>query len=277
MSAISILVILYDKEMNESTTLKTLQDSNWNDVGLTIFNNGPDAILQDSLFVENLKNKGWRVDFKESLKNMPLSKIYNDFIKNTPASKFYIILDDDSHLRNDYFNAVVNSEFDILTPRIISISDNVQHYPTENNVVVTKSRKIDSSCIMSIGSGLVIRKNIVTILENEYGNVFDEHFALYGIDTSFYLRIRRLSKRNISINSICDGAILHSLSKTEKKISAFRLKERLYDIAITSRHYPEYVSPTNLIKDFVKLILKAKFNSALILLRYFLSGKHPRC
>ncbi|MCP5961216.1 hypothetical protein NL379_28800, partial [Klebsiella pneumoniae] len=81
-------------------------------------------------------------------------------------------------------------DIDIELPKIISMSDNVQYYPLVNGAIEQKDGIISNAKeIFSIGSGLVISKGVkLYFIENKM-ELFDSHFALYGVDFSFFRKI----------------------------------------------------------------------------------------
>lgn len=277
---ISILIVLFNKELNESKTLiSLLQCESLAKVFLKILNNGPKEILVEGEFFEDLLTRFDNVIFETRLENAPLSKLYNEFIDGNVDSDYFVILDDDSKLDGDFISNITEQDADILVPRILSIDDGRFYYPTQHGVVVENEGMMEPAELMSISSGLTISKRLVSLMLSHYPDVFDESFALYGIDTSFFLRIRRMTRNNPSLLSVkCISLIRHSLSRAqEKNSSEFRTVERLYDFAITAKHYPEYVSYLCLFKRIVKYLVKVKIKYVWILSRYYIYGKHPKC
>ncbi len=106
--------------------------------------------------------------------------------------------------------------------------------------------------------------------------LFDENYALYGVDISFFRRLWELEKNNVSFEIRINSTLVHSLSRTDTHQSLFRIKERLIDIGITAHQYPSFRRILSLTKNVVVNILKGNFSIALIGLLCFISGKHPR-
>jgi len=74
-------------------------------------------------------------------------------------------------------------------------------------------------------------------LKEKYGQVFNQRFYLYGVDTTFFYRV--FNSRLISKIKIING-FEHSLSRLEvesDKVKAFRRLERTYDLGISLRYY----------------------------------------
>ncbi|ATA18621.1 GT2 family glycosyltransferase [Gibbsiella quercinecans] len=279
MNPISMLVVLYNKQIDEAKTLTTLLNFDVSNVDLTIINNGPDVIRGEGDVYLKLKGKSGSIKLINHIDNKPLSKLYNEFIENN-NSDVYVIFDDDSEITEEYMRALGNcKKYDLLIPRILSISDDKYYYPCENNNTVMVGKIVSELNVMSISSGLSISARVVKMMIKEFHHVFDERFALYGIDTSFFLRIRRLRRKNIPIDILCAGVLFHSLSRVENKskYSAFRRIERLYDIALTAKHYPEYISFFAIIKQIIKLSIRFDFKFIILFLSCYISGKHPRC
>ncbi|WP_042859237.1 hypothetical protein [Dickeya sp. NCPPB 3274] len=277
---ISILVILFNKELNESKTLNSLLQCKYcSDVSLKILNNGPKEIKTNDGLFQALVSSFKVVMLESRLENAPLSKLYNEFINGNIDSDYFVILDDDSQLDDDFIFNIYKTDADIIIPRILSVDDGRFYYPTQQGVVVAHEGWVDLSSLMSISSGLTISKKLVYSMLSHYPDVFDERFSLYGIDTSFFLRLRSIVKSDSSLLlAKCISLICHSLSRVQKEnVSQFRVIERLYDFAITARHYPEYVSRFWLFKRIVRYSMVMKFEYAWILLRYYVKGRHPKC
>ncbi|MBB1356384.1 hypothetical protein H5072_20460, partial [Pseudoalteromonas sp. SR45-5] len=100
-SKLAIVVLLFKKEISDSKTLSTLLESNLNfqNCKLTVWNNGPDELINKNL--EPFMLKGFEVEVIETVENESLAKIYNRFINKNIAQK-YIILDDDTQLNDLY-------------------------------------------------------------------------------------------------------------------------------------------------------------------------------
>ncbi|XBS68535.1 hypothetical protein ABK905_17815 [Acerihabitans sp. KWT182] len=279
MLKLAMLVVLYDKEMVQSKTLTALINYNIENIYLTIINNGPNSIDEENHIFEFLKVQTASIKLYNYLENKPLSKIYNQFITENFNADGFVFFDDDSLPQASYIRSLTSNchNSDIMIPRIISTENNNLYYPIEKNNIINTDGYLDAHVTMSISSGLVIYKEFARKMIEIFGSVFDERFALYGVDTSFFLRVMRISRANGKVKIYCAGVINHSLSRTEGEISKFRLKERLYDIAITARFYPEYVSFFVFLKKIVKLLLSAKINLAYLLVYYYIYGKHPRC
>lgn len=277
----AILVLLYNKEIIESKTITSLAKSKAQYLGarLVIWNNGPVSLQsRDCSIIENL---GYDILIEETLGNESLAVIYNRFLIRNTAKK-HIILDDDSHINSEYILASIEiNETEIGIP-IIS-SQNTIYAPIVNKKPYSQDVKLKpEDKVITVGSGLVIGKQISLILKEKYGDVFDERFYLYGVDNTFCLRIfeNRLTERARVI-----AGFNHSLSRLEKEtieISKFRRLERSYSAGIELRHYCSLLEASSVflqvgLVNIKNLIFKQKrsfkFN---YLLKAYLTGKHYR-
>lgn len=182
---IAILVVLYNKKMKESKTLNTLISRDLSSITLKIVNNGPEALEEDGYIWNELTGKTHNVILENRIENAPLSTLYNEFISNF-HSDYYIILDDDSDLSEYFFEHLTDSSIELIIPRIYSIDDSKFYYPRQNDRLVELNDEINNNSVMSISSGLIMSKELVRLFKTHYRDIFDERFALYGIDTSFF-------------------------------------------------------------------------------------------
>ena len=277
-----MLVLLYNKEVLDSSTLKTLLASNvfFKNCNLVIWNNGPKNIKLDN--VESFKDKGFDVTVVETIDNESLGVIYNEFVSMFCSDK-YMILDDDSELNDMYLTQAIKSSSDCLTVPVIRMNGQVEGPRVDNSLYKPELGLIGAKKIMAIGSGLIIGDRFSNLIKKKYGNVFDERFYLYGVDSSFFHRLNKL--RLINKVTVISG-LNHSLSRLKnesEELREFRKLERTYDLALSIKYY--FNSPLKLFYNVVKinaLSLSQKllgleltwnikqFNSAL------LTGKHYR-
>lgn len=271
---IAIVVVLYNKKIDESKTLQSLIEHNLSSVSIKIINNGPEIIEMDGDVWNQLNDRASEVLFENRTENAPLSKLYNQFISSI-NSDYYIILDDDSDLSEFLIENLVDCEIDLIIPKIYSLDDCKFYYPCQDGVLIETGDNISISRVMSISSGLTISNKLIQLFNLHYGKVFDERFALYGIDTSFFLRLHELSRSEI-ISVDCKFTLLHSLSRTQNEISRSRTIERIYDTALTARHYPKFLGKIEFMKILCYYVGKFKFYYAYKLLHCYISGIHPR-
>jgi len=237
-----VLVVLYGKPVSDSNTIKSLLKMNFKEFDVFIHNNGPKRLEELSLNLKKLLPNNYK--YINDLSNSSLSLIYNNFIKNNIDYDRFVIFDDDTILKSEFFDEVnkdVSLCNDIHLQVPIIYENNNIHYPLVNDVPLSA---IDSPLIVnlnkdklfSIGSGLIIYKPLIQMFVEKNKNLFDERFVFYGVDVSLF---RALNKDNFispkKINILVSSSVQHSLSKNSKeKISNWRLQERVIDDTLST-------------------------------------------
>lgn len=267
---ISVLIVIYNKELKNSSSLSSLIDSNCKIDNLLIVNNGP-----EKLDIEYQVNYGeiQNVQVLEYLTNRPLSLIYNEFLHHY-NSDYYIILDDDTKI-NSYFIEYIYSlsAVDVELPKIISDYDGKVYYPILNKCILVESVDAIYGNVFSIGSGLVISKKVVEVFDREDVEIFDTRFALYGVDTSFFYKLNRF-KKYFRISS--STTLVHGLSlASAEKWSDSKVIELMIDELLTFKFYRKYPSKL-LIKLLFKYLSKFNFRMLYFSIKIYLQGCHPR-
>lgn len=275
----AILIVMYNCNLYESTTLQGIFQENIRDANILIWNNGPLPLLNNNI-PDDYKNN---IEIIENIDNLSLAHIYNFFINRYTAER-YIILDHDSCFHNEYYQEAKLIGIDEVGVPIITNND---HHTSPivdgkvHDVLGNLDDKINSK-IQALGSGLVIGKKICDIIKSKYGKVFDERFYLYGVDTTFFLRF--LFTSQISHIKLIKG-FEHSQSKFEEEsdtISKFRKLERSNDYGLTLRYYKTFIYSLYALSKLPlkNIILKIKGQKRRICftetLRAFISGKHYR-
>lgn len=269
---IAILILIYNSKLVESKTINAILNSNlsFSEVRLIIWNNGPKKL--ENKDISNLNNKGLNVSIIETLENRAISKIYNEFLTMCDVER-YVFLDHDSSLSDNYLSTVLNSEYEIGVP--IIYVDGIPRSPTINGNFVSDSHQ-QNKMLISIGSGLILSRNAKKSLEAKLAHVFDERYYLYGVDTTFFIRVNDCGLSNLI--RIIPG-FEHSLSRFEAEtteISDFRIKERSYDLGLTLKYYPSYYFVSAFFKVLIKKLLGQKTLSVKDIYISFVSGKHYR-
>lgn len=280
--ALGFLVLLYNRKAEDSETLQSLVRSipalKHARCIVKILNNGPKHIdAAQSPIVDAIRHSNASVQIEERLDNLPLSVAYNRFIEEIACDR-YVFLDQDTSISEDFLTALENHrDADLVLPMIVS-HGSVQS-PTVGSKPVTKTSEVSRENLMGIGSGIAIARPLVSDMRRQYGTVFDQRYALYGVDSTFFLRLRMLpASRRLRI--VCDGRLLHSLSRLEKEdrhVKNFRGSERSYDLGISLRRY----ASLHLFKHFIKSIpgmLNGRNSLSLAkIVKAFTLGRHPRC
>jgi GT2 family glycosyltransferase len=273
---LSILVVLYNSSIPCSRTITSLLDSNlqFKGCGLCIWNNGPNGVNLDSAVRRQLELKGFVVTLRQTPGNIPLSYIYNDFF-DMYLSEYYVILDHDSILSEPYLRYLNGgSKFYVGMP-IIS-SKGINRSPCLNGRF-SSGPYVKKNMVTAIGSGLVISRDAASAVKERYGNIFDERFALYGVDTTFFVRLNRMCAAD-KLRAI--PGFEHSLSRLEQEgaqVKSFRAVERSYDIGLMLRYYPSLKLIAMLVKQLLLVLLNRNQIVFSAMLKAFIAGKHERC
>lgn len=274
---IAIIVVVYNKCLEQSITVNTLLSTGLSDVTVIIHNNGPkDIDLPGEVFRECCK-KNIKIKLNNCISNKPLSIVYNDFIDQHDDFDRLIILDDDSAITESFINSIYDDDCDLQLPLIISREDGKVYYPMENGRVVSGKNVLNPKVTHSIGSGLIIHKRVVSVFKENELQLFDEHYALYGVDVSFFRRIWVLSNKGVVFKLKSTSHIIHSLSRTEDVESSFRRTERLIDFAVTVRRYNSFRSKMSFCKKTLISLLSLKFGDIAVMYDAYIHGSHPRC
>ncbi|WP_270656144.1 glycosyltransferase family 2 protein [Aeromonas sp. Y293-4] len=269
------LIIIYNKDILNSQTAHSLlhPEIDTKSASLIVWNNGPSEITLD--IDDATKYKWQHIELIQTLDNKPLSYIYNQVIERYPGDR-YVFLDDDSQLTAEYLAAVSSSQAGVAVPAIYSHSEH--RSPTVSGKFNPGPYQVTDK-VIAIGSGIGVRHDIAQKIKNHYGDVFDSRFALYGVDTTFFLRLHQLGLSD-QVEMI-DG-FEHSLSRLESEsqaMSRFRQVERAYDLGLTMRHYtPWRQAIFVIVKQAVKLALgKLTWLQFVALCKAFKTGRHPKC
>ncbi|MFA0087030.1 hypothetical protein [Vibrio sp. 10N.261.51.F12] len=277
---VSILVLLYNKEVINSVTLNTIISSNVKFINckLVIWNNGPSPLCHKD--IKPFQDLGLMVVIKETLTNESLAKIYNKFIAMQFSHK-YVFLDDDSTLNSVYLEETLLASKDDVTIPMIRFNGEIVGPLCNSGIIEHPQRISGQDKVTAIGTGIIVGSKVIGKISDKYDSVFDEKFYLYGVDTTFFFRTHNISQ--VEFNVI--EGFEHSLSRLEKESeekSYFRMKERTYAYALLIRYYkPLFVSCyfffRTLLSTFVKILL-FKRNSILLtdFLKAFIFGKHYR-
>lgn len=264
-SSESILVLLYNKKISESLTLNTISNVK-SKKNIVIWNNGPNKLNLNEDAIQELKNKNFQIYIEETIENLSLSKIYNTFLRKYKSNR-YMILDQDSNLREYDIDKI----FDVCDYLVIPNIKGVRTHQYISPIGFEKKQKI-----MAIMSGICFSQILAEHFVSLYENVFDERYYFYGVDSSFFFRLRK--QKSLYNRIVLDGVIYHDLSRydEEEHQSVFRKKERSYDAGISFRNYPSLET----LKNFI-YALRYSFGSK----RYFyfndiimcyLKGTHPK-
>ncbi|HHG8774830.1 TPA: glycosyltransferase family 2 protein [Raoultella planticola] len=274
---IVFLIVIYDKKFSDSTTIMSLLSSGISGVSITIHNNGPRSIDIPLALADDFRRKNILLELVNCVSNIPLSILYNKFIEDNASAEKIIFLDDDSEISNSFLAAIYENDYDIQMPLIISRNDKQIMYPITDGKSITKEGFLKPYKTHSIGSGLVINRTFIDKFKKNNMKLFDERYALYGVDFSLFRRAWKLVLSGESFVFKTSSYLTHSLSRVEGKDNIFRRKERLIDIAITTRNYPSIRGTISFCKTIMKNIFLLNIGDVIMMCEAFCYGKHPRC
>ncbi|MDF7670367.1 hypothetical protein PT276_03985 [Orbaceae bacterium ESL0721] len=281
MNIISLLVVIYNKKISDSKSLLSLLNIDEQVIdNLTIWNNGPDQLTSDQL-INQLQHKVAHLELIDDLSNSPLSHVYNTFIDKHLQSDYFVILDDDSILEESYLSLLKSLKSEkmahLILPKIVQHQQ--IHYPLIGFEPIVNEKRLTAKNCRSIGSGLIFNSELVANYKRQFNQtVFDERFALYGVDTSFFFRLAQIDS---ALSIICKGELSHSLSRLNsenREATKFRLYERAIDVALSARLYPSFVTYKPFIKYLLKSVIKNRDGSLFYLLvKSYILAAHPKC
>jgi hypothetical protein len=273
---LSILILCYNCKPLESKTIQSLLNSSvflsslGSGINLTIWNNGPKYWSEQDIAPISITG----VFIKQTLENKPIGKLYNSFTSSF-ESDYYLYLDHDTLLNEKFI-------YDILTQNSIKIGVPIIRFDKENIFPICRRQFsngpfLKKDKVYSIASGLLLSKIVVEFISEEYGNTFDNRYAFYGVDTSFFIRLHALELCN-DITVL--PAIMHSLSRLEAEepnIVKFRTRERSLEAGITLRNYFSIGRLYGVIRMTLKSFFLKDGWGGYYILKGFVYGKHPRC
>jgi hypothetical protein len=274
-----ILIVIYNKNFERSETIKSLLLCEF-EGSIIIFNNGPNILSEDNELLNLVRDKFISVKVIQDISNKPLSIIYNDFLCIKSFER-YFIFDDDTNINHDFFRNKKETCCDLSIPIIRSITTKKICYPVINNCVYKNEKKLNyGDEVISIGSGLMISASLIEIFFNNSMKLFDERYALYGVDYSLFRRINSFNMNDAKINIDISECINHSLSSVDEKPSKKRELERLIDLVLTKMYYPKrygFQKKMSIMKTLFIRLFHFDFMGFYILTKVVISKCHPRC
>lgn len=278
---IAIVVVLYNKEFRHSKTLNELLHVNKkfkSQITLEIDNNGPGYLNENDVFINELLLSFKKVVIRQHIQNLPLSIVYNSFIKNNILAKKFVFFDDDTSVSDSYIKSIFkNTQCNIQVP-VIKSSENENYYPLINGKPTYKQNLLGhEDTILTITSGLVLDIMVIKKVSAFYTDIFDERFALYGVDFNFFRRINFLRKNGSTISILICEELVHSLSRVDEEYSSWREKERIIDVILTEKYYGSKRKYLCVVVLFIlKNILKLRWKNVITVLFLIKNGMHPR-
>lgn len=239
MRSFFILIVLFNKRLDESKSLYTL---------LPLVNFLNDNKFEVNLIVWNNSANDFDIGALDGIKimgdgaNHPLPKIYNciaELVLSYSDKFLLMIADDDTDFTDLSPSSIVPflyqdeiANYAILLPKIFS-----------SNVLVSPARRLwfKGVRLESVASGELVSKNLLAInsgmiLFSECLEVmkpfFDERLFYYGTDTDFMVRYEKyFSHVYVLPNRIAHSLSEHALESIERTL--FRWNDHFYSMRIT--------------------------------------------
>lgn len=284
---ITAIIILYNSNIENSKTIQSLLSTNIKDINLKIiiWNNGPNFLTEQECqkFSNIFSLKKIKLSIYEDINNVALSKIYNLFL-NKENYDFFSVLDQDSQLNEDFFkNIEKNSNYDVIIPSIYSHGwrreENSLCFPVyHKNHEIFDKKTFQMGEIESISSGLTLSHRLITSITNIKKEIFNEKYALYAIDTDFFINLKTLD--NTVYKGVCVGKINHSLDfnlQDRKKISPSRKLEMEYS-KVLNKLFHDKKNTLNVFFYLFRKFLRREYSSSIFLklLKCLIKKQHPR-
>ncbi|KFX02784.1 hypothetical protein KP22_17745 [Pectobacterium betavasculorum] len=283
---ITSVVIIYNAELRESDTLKSIllcQIQNIN-LNICIWNNGPKLLTESdaSDFISQCQKKGIQAKIYQDIRNLSLSKIYNFFVKNEEF-EFITILDQDSYLPENYLTKISShQEADIVAPIVIAERNGISaqtdpHFYGDVNLMIGEG-KVDMK-IDSVMSGLALSKQGADKIIAFRGYLFEERLAFYGIDSDIFRTMNIMADNKITLNIYCANKIYHSfaMSNPDNKNDSFRIMEMFYYKTFIRNEYQKKSKISTIfiyLRDFIRG--KTDFDRTKKLIIFSIDNTHPR-
>lgn len=284
---ITAVVILYNTTIKNSQTLCSLLKCELSHINLSlnIWNNGPSLLIEDEikLLKKECETLGINLNIYQNIQNIALSHIYNYLIEKSEFN-FFTILDQDSNLEKDFFNNIYsNHNYDLIVPEIYASGwrekEETKCFPTYlGSEILLEKQTFILGEIFTISSGITLSNKLIDILQENDKTVFNNNFALYGIDTSFFYNLKNLLALNLQ--GICVGTIKHNLAHNRfstAQLSETRKLEMEYD-NILQRIYCNHKSTFSTLIFLLKKLISRKYSLQVFkkLLVCLINKKHPR-
>jgi hypothetical protein len=278
-------VVLSHCFAHESPTLKSLMKSECLLDELLIINNGVGTKDIDKDFIHNLGIKIKKISVRHFLDVRPLSWIYNGVLNEYTQSDRFIFFSDEFVLESNYIHNLNTCYSDVIDLQIPNIRDGVSKqviYPRLNKFVqkIPDGMKIDSQyTLLSINSGLVIYRSLIDKFAECNMEVFDNRFALYGVDYNFFNRLEMLKKEDYKICVQVINTIESSVPEIEEQDGRSQEVERLYDRVLSGKYYSKnkFFIYLRLLRISFQQLIRFKFSNLELIFKIFAQGKHPRC
>lgn len=225
MDEINILVVIFNKLLNESETMLSLQNCNGinnGDIHLHIWNNSPQSLHDDEIDWVKVNFNNCKVSIYGDGINHYLSHIYNKIISLVSMDSLLVLLDHDSMVPVNFLEGIheavyddKNANINLFLPVIMSHEDVVSPaYEKffQHSFNCSHRGAVDTSHLMAINSGMCIR---TSYLKTQFPG-YNEKLKFYATDNDFMLKYRSNNTHAYVLSVI----IKHSLNFIEDDVSS---------------------------------------------------------
>jgi hypothetical protein len=259
---LTILVCLYNKDIQTSNTIQSLLKANIQSDRATVivWDNSTLRLKQNS--IDFLKNHFSKFIYKHTPENVVLSKIYNSVIDTLDEENSYLMLcDDDSDIPECFFETLekqihLNPSINLFLPQIYS--DSILVSPAKDYLIKTKLIKDLQPGILFSGSTTAINSGMVIC--NRFfkdGFRYDKDLRFYGTDNYFMIEYAKANENLV----VLDVRFNHSLSfnstgDIKNKLRIFRENRRANKIIYKKDFFKRQIVLLNNWVVAIKLCLK---------------------
>lgn len=239
---LAILIVLYNQQPHESTTLQSLLDadlSHLKEVQLVLWNNGPQLLLERPLKAVQvaLAKKNITTFLYDTTENYSLAKIYNHFTKKKGFTH-YILFDQDSTFAPNFFTKLSKAkDSDLILPIIYEEQSEQYLWPREiisrsNTVPILTEGLYTKSRLEFPNSGTCFSTGFIGAFQKKISYLFNEAFGIYGVDVCFYTDTATVLSENKELTVYFTNTLYHRLSNfssTPDAIASTRKIEQVYE------------------------------------------------
>lgn len=219
-SKIIVVVVLFATQPRRSETVASLLRHCNENFFLVFWDNSSSAIYEKQIkqiFPESSV-------YLSNGSNTKLSSVYNKIIHDYDGDA-YMILDDDSLVPKNYFQAIesfLDHDGDVLVPKIFNkgtmISPGYVKGVRGFNLNGEASVIPRGAYLTAMMSGSTVKRHVFDTV------LFDERLSFYGIDTKFFIDVgRQAYKVKVSDHEIEHHSALRSLQSDEQMVRRYRL------------------------------------------------------
>lgn len=244
---IAVIVVLYNKKVNASSTLKFFLNNNLSNISVYVYDNSVKALGNQA----ECERNHWT--YLTQGKNVGISNAYNQTIdyvlKNNTHVDYFMMLDDDANLTKGYFNylekilkkynveigvPIIKANGEVLSPCKVGICGRISSVASLNS--------LNDKNLTAINNGMIINKKIFKTIH------YNSKLFVDYVDHDF---IRQARKKMIKI-FIFNYVLSHNMTIVDKSIDE---STRLKRFTLYSKDLKEYYVKSYGEKCYVRLHL----------------------